>query len=574
MSWNYTYTPYIWPMLTTALLCSILGVYAWQRRAFSGARPFAIMLLFVMLWSFGAALQLAAEDFGTKVFWFKFIGVMKLPTATAELCFGIQFTGLGRYLTRRNLFLLTIPPFLVLVLGLTNEIHHLLWLGFSFDGILHPVRSTLTYVSAGYSFLLALVMAVLFSRLFIRSPQHRWPVTLILIELVIARTAVLVDFIGSNPVAPMDPVVLSWNAGAILYAAALFGFRIFDEITIARQTAISQMHDGLVLVDTHGRIASLNPAAQLFFGASGKNLLGCSILKLLPEYTSFAGDIPVEVEARIEISRGTGVAAHYFRLGISELKDWQGVVIGRLLLLHDMTDQKLIQTKLVEQQRALATLQERERLARELHDSIGQVLGYASLQVEAVSRLVVDGRKDAAVTQLNHLAEIVRESHADVREYILNLHATPGPEQSFFTALQNYLQGFTNNYGIQTLLSLDDQLDAEPYLSDARMQVFRILQEALSNARRHGHAHCIQVNFALEGDIVRMTVQDNGTGFDPAQVAAGGNGHFGLQFMRERAETLGGGLVVISKPGQGTRVEVWVPSQGIGSFRKMEITNV
>jgi len=574
MLWNYAYTPYIWPMLTTALLCSILGVYAWQRRAFAGARPFAIMLLFVMLWSFGAAMQMAAEDFETKVFWFKFIGVMKLPTATAELCFGIQFTGLGRYLTRRNLLILTIPPILVLVFGLTNDIHHFLWLGFSFDGILHPIRSTLTYVSAGYSFLLALVMAVLFSRLFIRSPQHRWPVTLILIELVIARAAVMVDFIGKNPVSPMDPVVLSWNAGAILYASALFGFRIFDEITIARQTAISQMHDGLVLLDIHGRVAGLNPAAQSFFGATVKNLIGRSILKLLPEYASLAGEVPVDGEARIEISRGTGGTAQYFRLGISELRDWQGVVIGRLLLLHDMTDQKLIQTKLVEQQRAMATLQERERLARELHDSIGQVLGYASLQAEAVSKLVEDGRNDAAVTQLNRLAEIVRESHADVREYILNLHATPGPEQSFFTALQNYLQGFTNNYGIQTLLSLDDQLESEPYLSETRMQVFRILQEALSNARRHGRAHSIQVSFTRDSEMVQMTVQDDGTGFDPSLVVPGGNGHFGLQFMRERAEMLGGGLTVTSQPGHGTRVEVWVPSQGIGSFRKMEITNV
>jgi len=187
--------------------------------------------------------------------------------------------------------------------------------------------------------------------------------------------------------------------------------------------------------------------------------------------------------------------------------------------------------------------------------------------------LVSDGRNAAAVAQLDRLAEIIRESHADVREYILNLHATPAPELAFFTALQNYLHGFSSNYEIQTLLSLDDQLDAEPYPPEVRMQVFRILQEALSNARKHGRAHCIQVSFSLEGDFVRMTVQDDGAGFDQTQVAAGGNGHFGLQFMQERAEMLGGGLVVTSKPGQGTRVEVLAPYQGIVSIQNKEIAN-
>ncbi len=148
MTWPYYYTPYIWPMLASAAFLSALGMYAWRRRAISGALPFAIMLLFTMLWSLGAALELAAADLQTKIFWFKFLGVMKLPAATAELCFGLTYAGLGRCLTRRNLVLLSMPPLLVLFLALTNDTHHLLWLGFSFDGVLRPVRTSLTFVIA------------------------------------------------------------------------------------------------------------------------------------------------------------------------------------------------------------------------------------------------------------------------------------------------------------------------------------------------------------------------------------------------------------------------------------------
>jgi two-component system, NarL family, nitrate/nitrite sensor histidine kinase NarX len=90
------------------------------------------------------------------------------------------------------------------------------------------------------------------------------------------------------------------------------------------------------------------------------------------------------------------------------------------------------------------------------------------------------------------------------------------------------------------------------------MQVSRILQEALSNARKHGHACCIQVAFAVEDDFLCMTIQDDGAGFDPSQMA--GENHFGLRFMRERAEGLGGNLLVDSTPGQGTRVTLKMPA--------------
>ncbi|MRR29660.1 sensor histidine kinase, partial [bacterium] len=245
----------------------------------------------------------------------------------------------------------------------------------------------------------------------------------------------------------------------------------------------------------------------------------------------------------------------------------------RLLLLLDVTEQRLTQRKLVEQQRALAMLQERERLARELHDSIGQVLGYVGFQVDAVTKLVTDGKTDAATEQLDRLAGIAREAHADIREFILDLHAAPAPEKPFFTALGNYLDGFTHNYDIQTILNVDERLIDEPFPPDSRVQIFRILQEALSNARKHGHAHSVQVKFALEDHRVCMTIQDDGAGFDTTRAEAGSEGHFGLHFMRERAEALGGHLEVISKPDQGTQVVAWAPIRDLYSLREKEATN-
>lgn len=570
MNWQYAYTPYIWPMLASAVLCMILASYAWHRRSLPGALPFAVMLYFVMLWSLGATLQMTAVDVGTKIFWFKFAAFMKLPTATAELFFAFQYTGFGRILTRRNVMLFSIPMIFIATLGLTNGFHHLIWLGFNFDGELHPIRTTLTFVVAAYSFLLAMIVFALFIRLFIRSPQHRWPVVLILVELVIARSAVLLYYLDINPVAPMDLVVLSWNAGAILYAAAIFGFRIFDEINIARQAAITQMPDGMVLLDMNGRIVSLNPAAQAFLGGPKPQMTGSTIETLLPEFALML-DKPGEIaERRLEIIRGKGGETRRYTLMNSELQDWQKLPFGRLLFLHDVTEQAQIQAQLVENQRAMAMLTERERLARELHDSIGQVLGYVGMQVEATSKLISDGKIISATATLERLGEIVREAHIDLREYILSLHTAPTPDKPIFSAIRNYLEGYSSNYGIQSQLTLDERLGNEPFKPDTRMQVFRILQEALSNARKHGKPHCVQVSFSLDDHQILMSIQDDGSGFDSSTSLVAGKGHFGLQFMRERAEAEGGSLEIVSKPGHGTQVVARLPICGENTGRESD----
>ena len=233
--------------------------------------------------------------------------------------------------------------------------------------------------------------------------------------------------------------------------------------------------------------------------------------------------------------------------------------MGHLLMLRDMTEQKRAQAQIIEQQRSLAMLREREQLARELHDGIGQVLGFASLKMGATRKLIADGRLDKADDQLAHLESAVAEAHADVRETILNLRTVPAGEKPFFASLQHYLDGYRQNYGIQVELAIGPDVEEDILTHEAQMQLFRILQEAFSNARKHAEMDRMRASFELEDGLLRMCIQDNGKGFDPRQAIAAESAHFGLRFMRERAEQLGGSLQVNSAPGEGTCVEVTVP---------------
>jgi signal transduction histidine kinase len=133
----------------------------------------------------------------------------------------------------------------------------------------------------------------------------------------------------------------------------------------------------------------------------------------------------------------------------------------------------------------------------------------------------------------------------------------PSQNQPFFPALRQYVNSFSMQYGIQAALSIGDELKDADFGSEARLQIFRIIQEALSNARRHAAARTVQVIFQAMDCSVCVKIQDDGCGFDVGQPTRP-NG-FGLDFMRERAERLGGDLQIQSKPGLGTCVIVEVP---------------
>ncbi len=561
----YSYTPDIWPPLVVAALLAALGLYSWQRGEVPGARQFAVACLMSSALLASVAAEAAATDLTTKNAWYAFQVLWMLPIATALFCFTLEYVQPGRWLTRRNLTLLAIPPLLAMILYLTNDRHHLAWRTLVVDRFVRPEYAVGGWLFVAYGMSLALIQVAAFSWLFLRSPQHRWPVALMLSTLVLSRSALLLDIVRFDYTAWLDGVVLASMLPAVTYAIALFGFHIFDPLPAARQAVIEQMQAGVVVFDTHWRAVSLNPAAEGMLGVRSGQVRGKlwqelaprgGRLPTLPEMDAHCADAPPEAA---EITLGDGACARHYAPDVSRLRDFRGLLMGYLLMLHDVTEQHRAQALVMEQQRAVAALHEREHLARDLHDSIGQVLGYASFQVEAANQLIAAGQPRAAGAQLTRLASVLQEAQADVREFILNLRATPSPQQPFMQALQHYLDGFRSNYDIEARLTFGEGLSETTFLPEAQMQLFHILQEALANARKHSQAHCVHVMFAAENGSVQMRITDDGCGFDVAQAGAASMSHLGLHSMRERAEELGGALRIESTPGAGTQVVVEVP---------------
>ncbi len=180
------------------------------------------------------------------------------------------------------------------------------------------------------------------------------------------------------------------------------------------------------------------------------------------------------------------------------------------------------------------------------------------MQTQAIRKLLRNGRAAEAETQLGRLTVASAEAHADIRESILSLKAGTGSSVEFPCALKEYLNAYSNNYGLHAELALLEDLSAEDFTPDTSVQLLRVVGEALTNARKHSSADCVKVSLVREDQYARIIIADDGYGFDTNQLATG-ESHYGLAFMRERMAQVGGDLEIDSRPGGGTRVALRVP---------------
>ena len=208
---------------------------------------------------------------------------------------------------------------------------------------------------------------------------------------------------------------------------------------------------------------------------------------------------------------------------------------------------------------AMAILEERERLARELHDSIGQSLGYVKLQSLAARDALARGDTTAADALLKRLMEGAQDTQTIVRQDIRSLFTQPLDSANFLGALRNHIEHYKQDCLLDVEVLLPDDFGDVQLSPDTGAQLLRIIQEALANVRRHSGAHHVCVSMEVGEQQIEALVEDDGYGFDMNDVKRQTEQHFGLDIMRARALDIGGELQVVSRPGSGTQVKVRVP---------------
>jgi signal transduction histidine kinase len=216
--------------------------------------------------------------------------------------------------------------------------------------------------------------------------------------------------------------------------------------------------------------------------------------------------------------------------------------------------------RLSEQIQDMAVLQERDRIAREMHDGMAQVLGYINTQTIGIKKLLDDEKLAIAREELSKMECIARELYGDVREGILGLRIAAHADKGLVPVLREYVEHYRDMSGLDTVTNISNEVEDLEISTTDDVQLLRIVQEALTNVRKHSGAKTVSVNLDYVDDRLCIHVDDDGKGFDPDDLPTSNGPRFGLRVMEERAMSLGGDFSITSIRGGGTRVIVRVPA--------------
>jgi signal transduction histidine kinase len=209
-----------------------------------------------------------------------------------------------------------------------------------------------------------------------------------------------------------------------------------------------------------------------------------------------------------------------------------------------------------------AALEERQRIAADMHDGLAQTLSYLGFKVDQATELMTSGEIDQAQAEYQQIRDAIDRACREVRRSIASLQESPQPRHS----LQEWLTEMTDEFAEECRgmggpsVTWRDTIEPPLFLPPADAeQILCVVQEALLNARRHADAANIVVQLAQNAKQVELTVEDDGCGFDPQRIRAEGDDHFGLRIMRARTIRVGGTVTVDSTSGNGTRVTLTYP---------------
>jgi two-component system NarL family sensor kinase len=296
-------------------------------------------------------------------------------------------------------------------------------------------------------------------------------------------------------------------------------------------------------------------------GAANINVLRCSRLKNA-ERESDPSSLGLRFHASVPIYAGN------VPLGVLNVasEDWRELQTEELQLLHIISDQIGLAVQRArlsaEQTRSatrLATIEERNRLAREIHDTLAQGLAAITLQLETADALA-EAKPARAREAIHRALSLARTNLEEARRSVMDLRAAPLQEHTLSEALTLLVASQQEHTPVTPRFTYHPVAFMPVLPARIEASLYRIAQEALTNARTHAQARHIEMSLMVEDNTIHIVVQDDGIGFDTdIIIREQGQKHFGLAGMSERARLLGGTIRIESTPGAGTRIDVILP---------------
>jgi diguanylate cyclase (GGDEF)-like protein/PAS domain S-box-containing protein len=348
---TFLLTPYSLVLLLTAVFTLGVGYLVWRRGFTPGGWYLLLLLVAVSEWCFAAGLQAGSVEISAKVFWAKAEYFGSFSAVPLMLFFALDFTDRKNWIGHYYLVWLWAISGVTILLAATNDLHHLVWASFK-SGL--PGTNLLVYghavwfvVPGFYVFLVVLAATMILVHTALRSRgNHRFQSILLLSAAFFPWAGSFLYFTGLNPAPGLDLMPLSFSLTGVVLAIAIFRFRLFGLVPIARDVLVEKMSDGILVLDALDRVVDINPAAQKMFAGISNSILGKRIEEVMPGWSqAVAAQVSKTQESRIELSPGEG-GGSYTELQITPLFNGRGRNSGRLIVVSDISQHKQAESAL------------------------------------------------------------------------------------------------------------------------------------------------------------------------------------------------------------------------------------
>lgn len=554
---QWQYTPLVIPLgVSIGLICILilLGLHQWQQRI---AKPFVIFMLCLLIWMVASVLEVITLNLRLSLFFadLSFLGITFFSVAWLSIV--MIYTGRNQLLWRVLPYVMILPIVTNIVIW-TNPLHNL-WRGASYRDL------TLTWFPVSFyeygpwfyvghiPFALLTVIVAIFllvrSVTFRQGTYQRQSISLI-IALILPVMVALLHELGVQPIPYYNASSLIFPISGVLVGWAVLNFSFLDLTPIARDQVVETMQDLMIVLDNNNRVRDINPIAKQRLFTDQIAIIGETIEALLPDGSAFIKMLHTTHPQQIyrdEIDLPYAGEVRSYEVLVSPIQPVSGQVTGQVFLLRDITERRKSEQAVYEQLQQVAILEERQRMARELHDSVNQTL-FAAGTLANLLPMAVEKKPEKVPEYARDIKQLLQGATAEMRLILLELYPDAIAKMDLDVILRQMCQAFTGLTGITVNINLQAQIQLE---KDVQFAFYRIAEEALNNINKHTDASTVSVQLQCKNHQVQLHIQDNGPGFDATQTPGG---HFGLENMRNRAATVGATLDIISNATDGTTI--------------------
>jgi len=574
---QFQYTPYIWLLTASAVISLSLGIYTLLRqRKTKGSLSFFLCMLAATIWSSANALEMAASDLATKLFWANLQYIAYCFSPLFILALSMQFTGYDKWVRSKKILWLTVLPTIIVILvwtdcwhGLVRQDIHLDYSG-SFP-VIAKTYGVAFYIHIGYTYLLNFTSNILLIRAaFFRNTVYTKQAVLLLIGLNLLLLPNILYIFGVSPIERFDITPVFFAPVGLIFAWGIFRYRLFDLVPMARTTVLETMEAGVLVLDLQDRILDTNPAFERIVGFSASKIAAKTIKEVcgaIPELERACTDRNIQ---HSEFTINLGGISKVYEVLLSPLRNEKSILIGRLAVIYDITKKKQAEQEYLNQQWKLAVIEERERLARDMHDNLGQILGFINLQAQGIRQELLKAGVDVAASKIDKLVDVTQSVHQEIRDYICSVRNSESMEKNFNTALTKVITNFEEQTGLKVEFNIPKSFTGEELEPNVRINLLNMIKEALNNIRKHAKAEHVKIRFLhTKKEELCVIVEDDGSGFHNVKHNRTKT-KFGLDIMQERALEIGARVKIKSVAGEGTRVDFSVPMK---EAEKNEVKN-